>query len=159
MEKMILVDYKKCTGCRLCENVCSVQNEGVCNPALARIKIVKWEWEGVQIPTLCQQCLEPACQKVCPVKAISKDKELGCMKIDQDRCIGCRLCLTYCPLGAVVYDASSQKVAKCELCDGDPVCVKYCETKAIQFVDASLADMKKKRSLGATILKAIARNE
>lgn len=156
MEKMILVDYKKCTGCRLCENVCSVKNEGVCNPQLARIKIVKWEWEGLQIPTMCQQCLEPACEKVCPVKAISRDKELGCMKIDQKHCIGCRLCLTYCPFGAVVYDPSHRKVAKCEFCDGDPTCVKYCETKAIQFVDANTADIRKKRILGATILKAVA---
>ncbi len=46
MEKMILVDYKKCTGCRYCENACSVYSEGVSNPSLARIKIVKWEWDG-----------------------------------------------------------------------------------------------------------------
>lgn len=159
MEKMILVDYKKCTGCRLCENVCSVHNEGVCNPALARIKIVRWEWEGMQIPTICQQCLEPVCMEICPVKAISKDKELGCIKINHEKCIGCRLCLTYCPFGGIVYNFSRGEVSKCELCDGDPMCVKYCETKAIQFVDANTADMGKKRSLGATILKAVGSRE
>ena len=159
MEKMLLVDYKKCTGCRYCENACSVQNEGVCNPALARIKIVKWEWEGMQIPTMCQQCAEPVCMEVCPVKAISKDKSLGCMKINHDRCIGCKLCLTYCPFGAIAYNPVRNEVMKCEFCDGDPTCVKYCETKAIQFVDVNAADMKKKRSLGASILKAVGTNE
>jgi Fe-S-cluster-containing hydrogenase component 2 len=26
-------------------------------------------------------------------------------------------------------------VVKCDLCEGDPYCVKYCETGAIQYVD------------------------
>lgn len=155
MEKIILVDHKKCTGCRLCENVCSVQNEGVCNPQLARMKIVKYEWEGLQIPAICQQCEEAACMAVCPMKAISRDAELGCIRIHQDKCIGCKLCLAYCPFGAITYNFVRKTVSKCEYCDGDPVCVKFCETKAIQFIDAIGADMKKKRSLGATILKAL----
>jgi anaerobic carbon-monoxide dehydrogenase iron sulfur subunit len=156
MEKIILVDHEKCTGCRLCENVCSVQNEGVCNPQLARMKIVKYEWEGLQIPTICQQCEHPACMAVCPVKAISRDTQLGCIRIHQEKCIGCKLCLAYCPFGAITYNFDHKTVNKCEYCDGDPMCVKFCETKAIQFVEASGADMKKKRSLGALILKALA---
>jgi anaerobic carbon-monoxide dehydrogenase iron sulfur subunit len=159
MEKIILVDHKKCTGCRLCENVCSVQNEGVCNPQLARMKIVKYEWEGLQIPAICQQCEQPACMAVCPVKAISRDTELGCIRIHQEKCIGCKLCLAYCPFGAITYNFVRKIVNKCEYCDGDPMCVKFCETKAIQFVEASGADMKKKRGLGALILKALAGRE
>lgn len=70
--------------------------------------------------------------------------------------IGCRLCLIYCPFGAIAYSPARGEVMKCEFCDGDPTCVKYCETKAIRFMDASSVDMKKKRDLGATILKAMA---
>jgi Fe-S-cluster-containing hydrogenase component 2 len=39
-----------------------------------------------------------------------------------------------CPfLGLQVL--SDRKVVKCDLCEGDPYCVKYCETGAIQYVD------------------------
>jgi carbon-monoxide dehydrogenase iron sulfur subunit len=159
MEKMILVDYTKCTGCRLCETVCSVMNAGVCNPERARIKIVRWEWEGLQIPTLCQQCDEPACVVVCPVKALSRDGKLGCVKLNSSLCIGCKLCLQVCPFGAVSYDFLKKELIKCEFCDGDPACVKFCETKALQFVDVSDASLRKKRSLGAQVLMAIGKTE
>lgn len=35
MDKFLTVDADKCTGCRLCEQVCSVMHEGVSNPAKA----------------------------------------------------------------------------------------------------------------------------
>ena len=35
MAKIINVDPSKCTGCRLCELVCSVKNESIANPYLA----------------------------------------------------------------------------------------------------------------------------
>jgi len=159
MEKMILVDYTKCTGCRLCETVCSVMNTGTCNPQRARIKIVRWEWEGLQIPTLCLQCDEPACIRVCPVKALSRDSNLGVVKLNSSICIGCKLCLQTCPFGAVSYDFIKKELIKCEFCEGDPACVKFCETKALQFVDVSDASVKKKRSLGAQVLMAIGKAE
>ena len=159
MEKMILVDYTKCTGCRLCETVCSVLNNGVCNPERARIKIVRWEWEGLQVPTLCMQCDEPACVGVCPVKALSRDSNLGVVKLNSSICIGCKLCLQTCPFGAISYDFVKKELVKCEFCDGDPACAKFCETKALQFVDVSDASIKKKRSLGAQVLMAIGRTE
>ena len=160
MEKMILVDYKKCTGCRLCETVCSVTNASTCNPARARIKIMRWEWDqGVQVPTLCQQCEDAACVAVCPVKALSRDSEMGVVKLNPSLCIGCKLCLQTCPFGAISYDFVKKELIKCQFCDGDPTCVKFCETKALQFVDISDANLKKKRSLGEQILMAMGRAE
>ena len=52
MTRVLAVDYEKCTGCRLCELVCSVRHEGVSNPARSRIRIVKWEWEGIYVPVV-----------------------------------------------------------------------------------------------------------
>ena len=46
MDKVLTVDFEKCTGCRLCEQVCTVMHDGVSNPARSRIKVVKWEDEG-----------------------------------------------------------------------------------------------------------------
>lgn len=160
MEKMILVDYTKCTGCRLCETVCSVANTSVCNPARARIKVIRWEWEEeLQIPTLCLQCDEAACIGVCPVKALSRDSSLGVVKLNSSFCIGCKLCLQVCPFGAISYDFVKKELIKCQFCDGDPACVKFCETKALQFVDVSDANIRKKMSFGTQVLRALEKAE
>ena len=51
------------------------------------------------VPTACQQCENPPCVKVCPVKATWKDKD-GIVVIDSSWCIGCRYCMAACPYGA-----------------------------------------------------------
>ena len=137
MAKVLVIDYEKCTGCRLCEQVCSVKHEGVSNPARSRIKIVKWEQEGRYVPMGCQQCESAPCQAVCPVKAISRDEPLNRVMVDYDVCIGCRMCVAVCPFGAMAFDTLAKRVIKCDLCDGDPLCVKFCYVAAVQYVDAS----------------------
>ncbi|OIP92382.1 MAG: electron transporter [Syntrophobacterales bacterium CG_4_8_14_3_um_filter_58_8] len=149
MEKFLTVNSDKCTGCRLCELVCSVMHEGVSNPAKSRIQVVKWEDEGRYIPMICQQCEDAPCQSVCPVGAISRDKEFGFLKVDYDVCIGCRLCVSICPFGAMNYNKTTRKVFKCDLCGGDPQCVRFCEANAIEFVTADVVSSLKKRE-GAT---------
>ena len=97
MAKVLKVDYQKCTGCRLCELVCSVSHHGISNPARSRIKVMKWETEGLYIPMSCQQCEDAPCMSACPVKAISRDETLGRVMVDYDVCIGCRTCVSVCP--------------------------------------------------------------
>jgi Fe-S-cluster-containing hydrogenase component 2 len=65
------------------------------------------------------------------------------MVINYDRCIGCRTCVAVCPFGAARYDAVRNRPIKCELCDGDPQCVKMCPTEAMKFLPKSLANMPK----------------
>ena len=137
MDKVLVIDYEKCTGCRLCELVCSVKHEGVSNPARSRIKIVKWELEGRYIPMSCQQCESAPCQAVCPVNALSRDETLNRIVVDYDTCIGCRMCVAVCPFGAMSFDILAKRVIKCDLCDGAPLCADFCEAGAIQYVDAS----------------------
>ena len=137
MAKVLMIDYEKCTGCRLCELVCSVKHEGVSNPARSRIKIVKWEWEGRYVPMSCQQCESAPCMAICPVKAISRNGDMGRVEVDYDVCIGCRMCIAICPFGAMSFDTLARKVIKCDFCDGDPQCVRFCEPGAVQYVDAT----------------------
>lgn len=145
MDKFLTVNYEKCTGCRLCELVCSVVHEGVSNPAKSSIQIVKWEDEGRYIPMICQSCEDAPCQKVCPVGAITRDKTFGFMSVNYDVCIGCRMCVEVCPFGAMNYNRTTHKVFKCDLCGGDPQCVKFCEVKAIEFVPAEVISSQQKR--------------
>jgi len=133
--KVLILDYDKCTGCRECEMVCAIQHEGVSNPARSRIRVIKKEWEGKYIPVTCQQCETAPCMAICPVKAISRDQSLNRVVVNYDKCIGCRMCITACPFGAMLFNGLTQKVMKCDFCDGDPQCVRFCETKAIRYAE------------------------
>jgi Fe-S-cluster-containing hydrogenase component 2 len=145
MAKILMIDHEKCTGCRLCELVCSVSHDGVSNPSRSRINIIKWEEEGLYIPMSCQQCEDAPCMTICPVKAISRDQELDYVKIDYDICIGCRSCVAVCPFGAMGFNVKDKRVFKCDLCEGDPQCVLFCDVKAVEYVDANQLNIIKKR--------------
>ncbi|MHC4225498.1 MAG: 4Fe-4S dicluster domain-containing protein [Planctomycetota bacterium] len=147
--RMILIDQDACTGCRQCELVCSVHHTGAADPARARITTIKWEAEGFYLPVVCQQCLEPACAAVCPVAAIAKEPDSNRIVIDDERCIGCKMCVMACPYGAMGIDTQQGKVVKCDLCDGDPTCVSFCEAEALKFVEADVAHLAMKRASGA----------
>jgi Fe-S-cluster-containing hydrogenase component 2 len=49
-----------------------------------------------------------------------------------------------CPFGGIGINPGSGQVFKCELCNGDPECVKACEDKAITFEKEDVALLKKK---------------
>jgi len=144
-QKVLIVDHEKCTGCRQCELVCSVFHHGVSNPSLSRINVIKWENVGFYFPMLCQHCEEAACMSVCPKGAIFRDEKLNRVMVNYDLCIGCKMCVTACPFGAMGIDIKEKKVIKCDYCDGDPKCVAFCETKAVDYIDAEKANLKRKR--------------
>jgi carbon-monoxide dehydrogenase iron sulfur subunit len=148
MEKILVVDHEKCTGCRLCEMVCSVEHARVNNPSRSRIHVIKWQWEGFELPMLCQQCEEAPCVAVCPKDALSHDSSLGRVVLDYDLCIGCKMCVTACPFGGMGIDIVARQVIKCDLCDGNPACARFCDPGALQFVPANSANLKKKREAG-----------
>lgn len=75
------------------------------------------------------------------------------MEINYDRCIGCRMCMAGCPFGAMRYDTLRSRVYKCELCDGDPQCVKLCPTDALTFVDKTVANAPKINYLARKIIE------
>ncbi|MCZ7663498.1 MAG: 4Fe-4S dicluster domain-containing protein [Thermoleophilia bacterium] len=102
----------------------------------------------MDLPTVCQQCERPMCLEVCPVDAPYRQEETGAMLIDYEKCLGCRMCMAGCPFGAIVWDDRDHKVKKCDLCDGDPKCVRYCEPKAVDYVRFSQAVLAKKRAIG-----------
>jgi len=134
--KVLKVDYEKCTGCRLCELVCAVKHDHVSNPTRSRIRVIKWESEGVYVPMSCQQCEDAPCVAGCPVKALERNAEMGRVEVNYDKCVGCRTCVSVCPFGAMHFVTADRKVVKCDLCDGDPQCVRFCDMKAVDFTDA-----------------------
>jgi Fe-S-cluster-containing dehydrogenase component len=87
-------------------------------------------------PIVCLHCQEPECAKVCPTGALVKNPEKGIVAVEEAKCIGCLLCTMACPYGGIYPERNAQKVYKCDLCGGDPECVKVCPVGALIFKEA-----------------------
>jgi carbon-monoxide dehydrogenase iron sulfur subunit len=156
MNKMLVVDYEKCTGCRLCEMACSVFHVRASNPAKSAVRIVKSEGKGLNVPVICQQCEEPACANICPVQAISRDEDTEAMVVDDDLCVGCRMCIVACPFGAVTLDRDRRQAIKCDLCGGvEPWCARFCEPGALTYKLPPAVSLDKKRVAGRRLVEAL----
>jgi anaerobic carbon-monoxide dehydrogenase iron sulfur subunit len=148
MDKVLIFSPDRCTGCSLCELICSLVHTQTCNPERSRIRILKKEQKFVITQTFCQQCENAACITACPVSAIKNNESLGTIEIDHELCVECKLCIKACPFKGIYHDNIDEKIIACDLCGGDPECVKYCETKAIEFLEKDpVVLQKKKKSL------------
>jgi len=134
--KVLVVDPQKCNGCKLCEIACSLFHNGEVDPGRSRIDIIEWESKGIYLPVLCQHCADAPCRAACPKDAISWQDDWGMVVIDYDRCISCRMCMAACPFGAIRFDKVREVVFKCDMCDGQPQCVNFCEPEALTFTHA-----------------------
>jgi len=75
----------------------------------------------------------------CPVEAITISP-VGAKIVQNDQCVGCKLCTIACPYGTMFYHPETQKAFKCDLCGGTPACATACPTAAIEYVEAETAD-------------------
>lgn len=139
MEKMLVVNPDLCTACRICELVCSFKHHGEFNPAKSRIKITFFPKDFFYYPSVCNQCKDAPCINVCLTNALWRDHNTGIVELDRLKCIGCKMCMQACPFGAMGFDSSEGISEKCNLCDGEPECVKYCFFGALEFKEPEVA--------------------
>jgi Fe-S-cluster-containing dehydrogenase component len=136
----LIYDSHVCTGCGICEIMCSLFHEGSIRPALARSHIVREPFTANHKHLVCKQCSSPACYSACPLKdlAICIDDKTGAIYIDESECTGCCICVDACPFNPPGIKAKADKhvVLKCDLCTGrkeGPACVEYCPFQALKF--------------------------
>jgi len=145
--QVLAVDPRRCTGCRTCELVCSHAKTGQFRPTQSAIRrVTVLDDLGFQ-PWCCLQCTDAECVQVCPVQAIRRTPE-GWLEVDPDSCIGCSLCSLVCPFGNIrVIEGYA---TKCDLCGGDPLCVRWCPRNALAVDEAAnLAEAKAAASAAA----------
>jgi anaerobic carbon-monoxide dehydrogenase iron sulfur subunit len=134
----------------VCEIVCSLNRgkTGI-NPKRSMIRIHEDLQNGIYTPVTCHLCNDAPCIAVCPSAALSRNVETGAIIVDEDNCSGCKLCIESCEFGAIFLNRDKNIADVCDLCNGDPKCVKYCMQEALVFLKPEEFDsMKSDLSLG-----------
>ncbi len=135
MEKMkLLFESKKCTGCRLCEQWCTISHFGVTNPVKSRIHIYRDHEKQLDHADYCHLCEDTPCISACSYEALSLDKKNGSIVVNNDKCTGCEQCIQECPYNAPTMHPTDSHILICDLCGGAPNCVKYCPEQAISYI-------------------------
>ncbi|MDI6733751.1 MAG: 4Fe-4S dicluster domain-containing protein [Planctomycetota bacterium] len=147
--KYLYVYPELCTGCRECSLICSLSKFEECNPKKSAISIVRDELERFECPIICMQCEDAPCLKYCPQNAYCLEN--GVIKYDSTKCIKCRFCATICPYGAITV--LNNDIVKCDLCNGDPKCVKVCSTNAIRYEEETQELAERRKGLAKKLLQ------
>ena len=158
----VMISNKKCTGCHMCELGCSAFHEAGFRPSVARLYADVNPTTAVIKGHTCLQTACAKCQEACSADAIvtkqitvkpsgefaSKEK-LGesvtgyVLVVDEEKCTNCGDCYEACPYD-VIHEHPDRMVAfKCDLCDGDPQCITFCQNPNVLAMDLKIDKMDK----------------
>lgn len=132
--RLLVIDPALCTGCRMCEVACALWHDQMAHPTDSLRIRVAYPSDHFFVPITCIHCEEVHCMVSCPFDALVTEGPNGIVKVIDENCTGCMLCVRDCPYGGIHYVEEKQTVVKCDLCAGSPACATYCPTHAITFV-------------------------
>jgi carbon-monoxide dehydrogenase iron sulfur subunit len=159
MSKHISVRIDRCVGCHTCELACAIAHSqsqdietmimGGENPGY-RIHVETYGPRS--IPISCQHCEEAACALACPTGAVKRNAPGKPVLVEDERCIGCSMCVQACPFGVIALRPDGKIAFKCDLCIGrlaqglEPACVSSCPTKALTLQEDERSNKDKRRA-------------
>ena len=101
---VMVIDEAKCDGCKKCTEACQAMH--FIPSDREWMKVFKMQDSDATqpyfFPKPCYHCDNPPCTKVCPVNATFKRQD-GIVLIDNERCIGCRMCMAACPYLSLIH--------------------------------------------------------
>lgn len=102
---IMVIDLGRCANARKCVEGCQSMHGLL--PPIEYLKVKRMQDSELGapywFPTMCYQCDNPPCTKVCPVDATFKRND-GIVSVDSDRCIGCKFCMAACPYSARTFN-------------------------------------------------------
>jgi ferredoxin len=125
--KYLLTHPIRCQGVRACEKACSKTFFKVEDARKSCIQI-KQTKQGHEI-NVCNQC--GACIVVCPVEALSRNK-LGVVVVNKKLCVGCYICVGFCPTLSMMHHPELREPFKCIACGA---CTRACPEKALEVTE------------------------
>ncbi|MDH5703156.1 MAG: 4Fe-4S dicluster domain-containing protein [Aigarchaeota archaeon] len=153
--KFVSYDPDKCVGCRVCEYVCSLEKEKAFNPTLSRIRTLRI-YPNTNASIACRLCEDAPCVIACPRKALEQSKENGVILVDDDKCDGCGWCIEACDFGTITLMPDRKTVVICDLCEGEPKCVKWCPEEALELSSKDIIAQKARIDAVQKLTKAAA---
>lgn len=154
--KLVAVNPDRCTGCRICELICSLEHNKVLNPARSRIRVVNIHPNIITALT-CRLCEDPPCVTACPRDALKQSLKTGLIVVDDEKCDGCGWCIEACDFGAVVLNPNKKVVEMCDLCEErekGPACIEWCPEEALELTSKEIRAQKARIDAVAKLLKA-----
>ncbi|MBW2056708.1 MAG: 4Fe-4S dicluster domain-containing protein [Deltaproteobacteria bacterium] len=143
--RIIYIDLDRCIGCRNCEQACSLYGTGGFRREDSNIRVNLYPGERFISTLTCSQCETPPCMEICPSGALSRDPRTGAIVVDQDRCVGCKMCMMACPFGNIHFNTERHVIQKCNLCEGEPRCIMFCMPHALNYIEAAdLSDLRRR---------------
>lgn len=158
MKQFMIVDVDRCWGCKSCMVACK-KGHGIIPGNLSFVSVFRVENKGKGdsvncdfIPISCQHCKDAVCMSKCPKKAIYRAED-GTVLINRELCVGCGLCSSVCPYGAIsMYKNTGDEKKypyKCDLCasrrerGAETYCSQHCPGKVFSLVSEDALEVEK----------------
>ncbi len=129
---MLKYDKELCTGCRLCEVICSFNRFQIIAPRQSFIQYVD-NWPQVGFIDFCRQCKGQKCIEACPQEDALFVNEHSMVELNHAACTKCLECSELCPFGELPVNGGYPLF--CDTCLGEYSCVKWCPTRALSRGD------------------------
>jgi molybdopterin-containing oxidoreductase family iron-sulfur binding subunit len=159
---VMVIDLGKCKNARKCVEGCQKGHDLPRDKEFMKVYLLQEAEKTAPywFPKPCFHCDNPLCVSVCPVGATFKRSD-GIVLIDNERCIGCKFCMTACPYSTRIFSWKHEEafdkdiphspekgtpgvegtVSKCDFCpdmakEGKlPYCASACPMGTIYFGD------------------------
>ena len=160
---VMVIDLARCKNARKCVEKCQSAHKLDYYQEFMKVQLIQnnEESDPYWFPKPCFHCDEPPCVTVCPTGATFK-RDDGIVLVDNERCIGCKFCVTSCPYSARQFNwghkakfddeshpyspetgipASEGTIMKCDFCPDMirqgklPHCAQACPMGVIYFGD------------------------
>jgi Fe-S-cluster-containing dehydrogenase component len=160
---VMVIDLARCNNARACVESCQKAHQLDYHQEFMKVQLIQntEDSDPYWFPKPCFHCDEPPCVTVCPTGATFK-RDDNIVLVDNNRCIGCKFCVTSCPYSARQFNwghkekfensdmpyspetsvpAAEGTVMKCDFCpdmlrQGElPHCAKACPMGVIYFGD------------------------